>query len=169
MAECQIVLEVCLQNGERQDYSLNWTDEFSKRWEPDHPYVSGERVRPSATRGPCGFELESSGGQSGGQEPNWRGKIKAEGDTVTEGGITWTGRAYSNDSLRHQIQGIPVWTPADGQTAEDQEETIAPGLQETRIWIEGGEVGEGPYEHLVLVTTDQGAKFRGMIRVTVDP
>lgn len=168
MADCQIVLEVCQQEGERQDYALNWTDEFAHRWQPDHPYAAGERVRPSADRGPCGFELESSGGQSGGQEPNWKTRLKAIGDTVTEGGVTWTARAFSTSSLRHQIDGIPVWTPADGQTAEDQEETAAAGLQETRIWIEGGEEGE-TYEHSVLVTTDQGAIFKGMIRVTVDP
>jgi hypothetical protein len=167
VAECLLLLAVCQQQGERQDYAFNWTPEFARAWEADHPYSAGTRIRPSKNSVSVGFELTSSGGQSGGTEPNWRSKIKLAGEVLTEGGITWTAAALSNSSLRHRIVTADWTADADGQTLSDQEEQDSPGLQETRIWVEGGEPGE-TYDHVVLVTTDQGAKFKGILRVTVD-
>lgn len=166
MAECLLRLEVCQQQGEQQDYAFNWTAEFIRQWETNHPFNLGTRIRPSSDSVPCGFELVSGGGQSGGSEPSWRSKIKALDDTVTDGSITWTGAALSYAGLRHRLV-LAEWTAAEGQELYDQEEQDSPGLQETRIWVRGGEPGK-TYEHKVGVTTDQGAKYEAILSVTVD-
>jgi hypothetical protein len=164
MAKCILLLKVCQGASERQDYAFNWTHEFSKRWEPVFPYATAAHIRPSSLERSTGLEYVSSGGVSGPEEPAWP---TVEGGTVVDGSITWTAAAISNSSLRHRISGTSVWTADAGITLEDEVTTDAPGLQESRIWVEGGTSGQVS-TNLCVVTTDQGAKYQGELRVTIE-
>jgi hypothetical protein len=159
--KCLQVLKVCKTAGERQDYAFDLTAEFSKLWEADHPYAAAAVVRPSVG---TGLEYVSSGGQSNGEiEPEWP---TPAGETVEDGSITWTAQALSALGLKHHIVDC-TWTAPDGITASDQVETDDPGLQEIRIWVSGGTVGES-YVITALVETNLGALFECRLIVSIE-
>jgi hypothetical protein len=164
MAKCQVLLKVCQQSTERQDYAFNWTHEFARRWQPYFPFAAAIAIRPSTVEGATGFEYISSGGVSGAEEPVWS---ETSGETVVDGSIIWTAAPMSNASLKHRVNGASVWTAEAGLTLEDEVTTDTPGLQESRIWVEGGVTGQ-TYRNFVAVPTDQGAIYEGELRIKIE-
>lgn len=168
MAKCIETLKVCQGADERQDYAFNVTDELATRWQANRAYLSGQIVRPNTG---TGFEYvattpDSSGGLSNGEaEPNWP---KVVGGTVVDGSITWTAQLPSFDGLRDRIDTV-VWE-SDSEPSDlvlsDQVEQDLPGLQEARIWVSGGTVGE-VYNCRALITTESGAKYECRLEVSV--
>ena len=169
MAKCIETLKVCQGADERQDYAFNVTDEFSLRWQPNRGYQTGQSLRPNELPG-TGFEyvvtaIDSSGGMSAEQEPNWP---KVVGESVVNGSITLTCALPTYDSLRERIDSV-VWDsdsePSDLMLSDQVQQDI-PGLQEARIWVSGGTVGE-TYNCRALITTESGAKYECRLEVTI--
>jgi hypothetical protein len=169
VAKCIETLKVCQGAEERQDYAFNVTDEFALRWQPNRAYQTGQAVRPNALPG-TGFEYvataaDSSGGMSADQEPNW---TKTVGATVVDGSITWTCQLPTYDSLRERIDSVDWDSDSDPSdlVLADQVEQDIPGLQEARIWVSGGVVGQ-VYNCRALITTEAGARYECRLEVTI--
>ena len=169
MAKCIETLKVCQGADERQDYAFNVTDEFSLRWQANRAYQTGQVVRPNQRAG-TGFEYlaatDAGGGMSSGdQEPTWP---KVVGGTVVDGSITWTCQLPTYDSLRERIDSV-VWDEdpeIDDLVLSDQVEQDIPGLQEARIWVSGGTLGN-VYNCRALITTESGAIYECRLEVTI--
>lgn len=164
MAECLQTLEVCQGPGERWDYAFNLTTALRRRYELDKPYSAGQAVVPSDRPG-TGFEYLSgvAGGQTQGKvEPNWE---KLGAGPFADGSQTWTRQAMSNASLKERIDSV-VWDAPDEITVSDQVEVDSPGLQEVRIWVEGGEEGE-TYEIVATITMLSGARYQAILMMSI--
>lgn len=170
MAKCIETLKVCQGADERQDYAFNVTDEFAIRWQANRAYDTGQVVRPNELPA-TGYEyvataLDLSGGMSNGaSEPNWP---KVIGTAVVDGSITWTAQPPTYDGLRERIDTV-LWDsnsdPSDLMLSDQVEQDI-PGLQEARIWVSGGTVGQ-TYDCRALITTESGAKYECRLEVTI--
>lgn len=165
MARCLPLLKACQGADARLDYAFNLTHEFANKWAPNFPFDADVAIRPSLEIKGTGFEYVSSGGVSSGlEEPIWP---EVSGGTVTDGSITWTARAISNESLKQRISGSASWTADTGLTLDSQEEIDSPARQEVRIWVSGGLSGQ-TYRNFFEVTTDLGAIYEGELRITIE-
>lgn len=59
-------------------------------WDGEHTYTSGDYVEPTVLNGYC-YEATAVTGDTGATEPIWP---TTAGNTVVDGGVTWTCRAY---------------------------------------------------------------------------
>ena len=167
MAKCIETLKVCQGADERLDYAFNVTDELALRWQTSRSYLTGQVVRPSVA---TGFEYvattdDSSGGLTNGRvEPTWP---RAEGGTVVDGSVTWTAQLPTFEGLRDRIDTV-AWEsrPLGDLNLTDQVEQDLPGLQEVRIWVSGGTIGE-VYDCRALITPEAGAKYECRLEVTI--
>jgi len=165
VAECVQTLEVCKAASERQWYAFDLTDEFARRWEPNHPYDVGQIVRPWRRPG-TGLEYVSSGGVSHGKtEPDWPGVV---GETVVDGSITWTAQAITYDSLSERLASAdPVeWITDRDLVLADEVEQDLPALQEVRVWASGGTLGE-TYNCVAVIETQAGSIYECRLKVTI--
>lgn len=162
MPKCLQILKVCQAEDERQIYAFDLTDEFASLWSPNRPYTVGTVVRPRDNPG-TGLEYVSSGGVSNGElEPEWPIVV---GDAVDDGSLTWTAQLMTFSGLNHRIVSA-AWTAPSDITADDQVETDHPAMQEARIEISGGTLGQR-YTVIGLVTTDQGSIFELRLQDTI--
>jgi len=161
---CVTTVEACQASGEKRPYAFNWTLQLARRWTANTPYALNTAVRPSSEALQTGFEYESSGGQSSGKkEPKWPTTL---GGTVTDGSITWTAVALSDDSLLEQIASSTwdVSTPLIGSS----ETTIdTPGQQATGIELSGGVAGT-TYTVVNEIVTTAGAEYWARLELTID-
>ena len=170
MAKCIETLKVCQGANERQDYAFNVTDELAIRWQANRTYQTGQTVRPNELPG-TGYEYvatvaDSSGGMSSGAaEPTWP---KTLGGTVVDGSVTWTAQIPTFDGLRDRIDTVSWDTTSEtgDLLLTDPVEQDLPGLQEVRIWVSGGTLGE-TYDCWVLITTESGAIYECRLEVTI--
>lgn len=166
---CRIVKKVCKTEGETKPWGFDYagfdadsgTWGFLARvWAPGVAYESEVCVRPSS---PTGFEYSSSGGQSGATEPRWP---KLAGGTVTDGSITWTAQAISNDSLIATI-AVSAWSAETGVTITDETLTNTNGVQITSMQVSAGAIGQ-QYEVSNVVTMSDGSVEESILLLSVE-
>jgi hypothetical protein len=163
MALCVSPFKACQRPDEKLDYAFDFLLELSRKWEANTQFTAGVRVRPSTSRLQTGFEYISDGGQTNGaSEPIWPTE---DGETVTDGSITWTAAELSLDSLRDRIH-TAVWSADTGITVSEDEIGDDAGQQLVSAWLEGGDSGE-TYEVTVLVTTVAGLQFERVIELRI--
>ena len=164
MSVCAPHLKACQRPNEKLDYAFDLLIELSRVWEANTEYATGVRVRPSTTRLQTGFEYISSGGQtSGAREPRWP---KVDGETVTDGSITWTAAVLSLDSLKDRISTV-VWSAEDPLIAiSDDVVGDDAGQQLVTAWVAGGEDGE-TYDVLAFITTTAGIQIERVLELSV--
>lgn len=158
------IFNASLIAGEALPFQFDWTHEFSIRWSANSAFEASARIRPSTPEGQTGFEYESSGGQSGPEEPEWP---TAEGETVTSGSITFTARALSNASLRERIVSA-TWPEAANFTIANETEIDAPGQQVTRAQIASDVETATRREIRVEVTTTDDNIYVGILKMKVE-
>lgn len=154
---------ICLGVGERLDYYFNWTLDFAKRWEANYGFGIGAKIRPATEEGQTGFEYESSGGQSGPEEPEWP---RVLGGTVEDGSITWTARALSNDGLLERIDTVE-WPAVDGFTITPITPIDEPGRQITGALITADTAFNGRRNIVAEVTTTANNEVHGIFKARV--
>jgi hypothetical protein len=160
------IFDDCILAGETLEFPINWTMEFSNRWEPNQGYAASARVRPSTLEGQTGREYESGGGQSDGDtEPDWASI--GLGETLVDGSITWTARALSNNSLRERISSA-TWPDVAGFTISNEAIIDEPGGQITSAQIGAAAALNGKRSIKVEVTTTAGNEYVGIIRLKVE-
>lgn len=141
---------VCQHQNARLDYEADWAGECAYYWEAGKGYALNEVMRPSD---PTGFEGKATAaGQSGADEPKWRGK--GLGDTVADGSLTWTLQKMSGSSLRKTIAS-QVWTAPAGFTVDGPTVVTDNGNQKTRAFFSCPTVGV--YEVVNRVTFNDGS------------
>jgi hypothetical protein len=154
----------CIISGESLPFSFNWTHEFSNRWNPNTAYAAAVAVRPSMPELQTGLEYESSGGQSGPEEPQWPTVV---GDTVTDGDITWTAAPISNASLRERVD-TDNWPAVTDFTITPDAPIDEPGRQVTQAQIGSEVVIRTRRQIRCEVTTTEGNDYVGIIKMKVE-
>jgi hypothetical protein len=146
----------------RLDYAIDLTERFAIPRQPNFPYAIGAHVRP--IEGGTGWQYQSSGGVTNGDdfEPDWP---VDSGGTVDDGSLTWTAEPITYDSLRYRIDEVE-WTAPAGITLSDESIIDQPAMQEARVTVAGGTVGE-KYRIVGLVTTTTGLVFEVRIELKV--
>lgn len=171
MADCQVVLECCQRQNERRDWGFTWTSECARRRRPSEPHGAGVRIRVLELGArDTSLEYESSGGQASGRATDKIRWPTTVGETVVDGEITWTARALSTASLEDQI-ATSVWQPPSGSglIVDDDSVSQAAGLQQTAAFVDSAAASTNQvYDILNLVTTVNGRRFEGVLRLTVD-
>ena len=167
---CRIVKSVCKRAGERKPWGFDYAafdpdtgawGFLVRSWQPGAPYESGVCVRPSL---PTGLQYSSSGGNSAAVEPRWP---KVVGGTVTDGTITWTAEAVSNDSLIATIASS-VWSVDDTSLVLDDEALVnTNGTQIASLHADGGVEGT-TYYVVNTITLSDGSEEESVLKVTVN-
>jgi hypothetical protein len=166
---CRILQKVCKTEGETKRWGFDYAgyDPDSgawgflvRVWAPGVVYPSDVVVRPSF---PTGFQYSSNGGQSGQVEPRWP---TAAAGTVTDGSVTWTCEAISNDSLDASI-ATSGWFSDTGITTDNDSLTNTGGAQIVAVDVSGGTAGQ-TYDITNTVTLSDGTVEESVIRVSVE-
>lgn len=150
--------------GEALPFEFDWTHEFANRWSANRAYAASSRLRPSTPELQTGFEYESSGGQSGPNEPEWP---QVEGLPVDDGSITWTARALSNASLRERIQSA-TWPEVTNFTIDTETEIDEPGRQLTSAQISSETESATRREIRCEVSTTGSNIYVGILKMKVE-
>lgn len=166
---CRIVKKVCKTEGETKPWGFDYAgyDQdsgtwgfLSRVWAPGAVYGTDETVRPSL---PTGLQYVSTAGQSGAFEPRWPTTI---GGTVTDGSITWTAEAISNDSLLTTISSSD-WLADDSDLTVDGEVLVnTSGAQVATVHVSGGVTGN-EYEVTNTIILADGSVEESRLLVTV--
>lgn len=147
---CLARKSVCQHKSARHAYEADWAAECAFAWESGKGYPLNAIVRPSES---SGYEAKATtAGQSGANEPKWRGK--GVGDTVTDGSVVWTMQRTSADSLEKTIASS-LWEAPAGVTVDDDEIIDTDGNARTRAYFACTTPGE--YEVVNTVTFSDGS------------
>lgn len=167
---CRITKKVCKTDGEAKLWGFNYSDFddstgawawLVRTWKAGTSFVADLVVRPSAS---TGLQYRSDGGLSGAFEPRWPTTV---GATVTDGSITWTAEAKSNDSLFATITNS-VWAASDSDIVLSDETIVdTDGDQKTGVNVAGGVAGN-TYEVLNRVTFSDGSIEDSLLQVEVN-
>jgi len=155
-----LVSRACKNTGDIVPWGFDFTGYLTNEWSEGTVFLVGDVIRPADS---TGYEYISSGGQSGSSEPRWPRTLAS---TVTDGSITWTAQAISNDSLRTTIDTSVWFAPTDISISVEQVYDTD-GMQMTSALIGGGVAGES-YDVLNTVTFDDGSVEVSIIRVSVE-
>lgn len=122
-------------------YTVDFTAEMAKLWQPGAEYALGEKIRPAVS---SGFDYEATTpGRTAGRAPRWP---KAVGATVSDGSVTWTCRASSTDSLEATLSSV-AWAVDDGMTVASDSVS---GMTASAL-VSGGQDGQD-YDVTVTAT-----------------
>lgn len=136
--------------------TVDFARSLEEVWQPGRAIAVSSFVRPTA---PNGFEYEATtGGQTGRREPRWPDTV---GQTVVDGSVTWTCRAFST-AATDTIQSINLISSDSALTLGATTETGT----ETEFTISGGEDG-GRYEVSVECTSVGGELIEYKLPVRV--
>jgi hypothetical protein len=169
---CRIVKTVCKTAAETKLWGFDYAgfdadagswNFLARVWAPGTGYAASTTVRPTK---PTGWQYVSSGGHSGKTEPRWP---TAAAGTVTDGSITWTAEAVSNDSLWATVDSS-AWdvgpnSPA-GITVGGEALVNTDGSQIATAQVSGGTVDE-LYEVTNTVTLSDGSIEESMLLVKI--
>jgi hypothetical protein len=157
---CRITVTACKTAGEAKPQGFNYTDFLTNRWESGTIYAAGERIRPLTA---TGFQYSSSGGQSASEEPSWPTTL---GGTVTDGSITWTAQAITNDSLRATISSSAWAASSSDITIAGETSVNTGGSQVVTALISGGTAGRR-YEITNTVTLSDSSIEQSVLRLRI--
>lgn len=167
---CRIVSKVCKTSGESKLWGFDYVRDpdtgelgfLAKGWRPGQLYPINDVVLPN--RKFAGLQMKSSGGQSGVKEPLWP---TTAGGTVSDGSITWTAEALSNDSLLATIT-LSAWAvdPLAGLTLSADDMINTNGSQRTWLLVAGGVAGR-KYEVKNTITLSNGAVEESALLVEI--
>ncbi len=166
---CRITKTVCKTEAETKAWGFDYAGYnaetgawgfLARVWAAGGVYADDVCVRPSL---PTGLQYRSGGGNAGSTEPRWPRTV---GGTVTDGTITWTAEAISNDSLLATISSS-AWAESDiAITLDDETLVNTNGQQVAAVMVAGGAVGE-TYEVSNSVTLSDGSIEESVLKVTV--
>jgi hypothetical protein len=166
---CRVLQKVCKTESEVKRYGFDYAgyDAESgswgflvRTWSPGTVFPSPIKVRPSL---PTGLQYSSAGGQSGQTEPRWPGTV---GGTVTDGSVTWTAEAISNDSLKATIVTSAWATDDSGITADNGALTNTNGAQIVAVDVSDGTSGQ-TYFVTNTVTLSDGTVEQSALEVAI--
>lgn len=166
---CRVLQKTCKTEGETKRWGFDYggydsesgTWSFLVRtWAPGTQFANELTVRPFGF--PTGFQYSSSGGWSGLVEPRWPTTV---GGTVTDGSITWTCEAISNDSLNATI-ATSAWSAEAGITVDNDTLTNTEGVQIVTVEVSGGTAGQ-TFDITNVVTLSDGAVEESVLEVKV--
>lgn len=146
--------------GSKRTFAIDWTRLLSLEnlWTPDADFAAGAKVRPTEA---TGFEyVTGAAGHSAGEEPAWPASA---GDTVADGGITWTCAAASTGSLITTVEAVAA-TPPDGIQISN---AVVAGQVWTFALATSGAAAPDDYDVALSVTLANGDTAQAVLRVKV--
>jgi hypothetical protein len=165
---CRVLQEVCKTAAEVKRWGFDYVRNpatgtlgfLANGWRPGQYFPALSAALP--TKVFTGLQYSSSGGWAGTIEPRWPATV---GATITDGSITWTAEAVSNDSVKATIVDSEWDAPADITITDEQIENTA-GRQVVSALIAGGTAGR-KYEVKNTVTLSDGAVEVSILEVSV--
>lgn len=141
--------------GDAVTYIVGFARALEVTWRPGRQYLANVFVRPTTANG---FEAEATtAGQSAQDEPEW----PAVGETVNDGSIVWTGRAFglvASDTISSR-----TITPDDVAINVDADSTVG---TDVLVTLSGGVIGV-LYDIAVEIVTTAGDTYTEIIRLTI--
>jgi hypothetical protein len=163
---CRKIQEECKRAGERKQRGFDLTAFSANNWAPKTFFSAGDVIRvlgvgAGGEQPFTGFDYTADvDGYTGEFEPAW----PATG-TVSDGPITWSPVAVSNDSLLRQITGV-VWIEDGDMVVDDDDIVNTEGRQQIAAYHSGGVDGQ-KYLVIARVTFSDGSVEDFGIRWTI--